>query len=151
MLQADWPPCHPRSMRHLEASGHAESSGHSLSSTVSASSRAWHTCVCAQSLQSCPTLWESKSHGLQPARLLCPWGSPSKNTAVGNHALLQGIFPTQGSNSCLMHCRRILDCWASQGACPAPSVAKQTEKSEFREEKGLLLTQVPWKVLAKQF
>ena len=34
--------------------------------------------------------------GLQPARLLCPWDSPGKNTAVGCHALLQGIFPTQG-------------------------------------------------------
>ena len=31
-----------------------------------------------------------------PARLLRPWDSPGKNTAVGCHALLQGIFPTQG-------------------------------------------------------
>ena len=30
--------------------------------------------------------------------LLCPWGSPGKNTGVGCHALLQGIFRTQGSN-----------------------------------------------------
>ena len=37
-----------------------------------------------------------------PARLLCPWDSPGKNTGVGCHALLQGIFPTQGSNSSLM-------------------------------------------------
>ena len=29
---------------------------------------------------------------------LCPWGFSSKNTGVGCHALLQGIFPTQGSN-----------------------------------------------------
>ena len=38
--------------------------------------------------------------------LFCPWGSPGKNTGVGCHALLQGIFPTQGSNSrllCLLH------------------------------------------------
>ena len=33
-----------------------------------------------------------------PLRLLCPWDSPGKNTGVGYHALLQGIFPTQGSN-----------------------------------------------------
>ena len=46
--------------------------------------------------------------GLQPARLLCPWDSPGQNTAVGCHALLQGIFPTQGSNSGLSHCRQIL-------------------------------------------
>ena len=32
--------------------------------------------------------------------LLCPWDSPGKNTEVGCHALLQGIFPTQGSNLC---------------------------------------------------
>ena len=32
-------------------------------------------------------------------RLLCPWDSPDKNTGVGCHFLLQGIFPTQGSNS----------------------------------------------------
>ena len=31
-------------------------------------------------------------------RLLCPWDSPCKNTGVGCHALLQGIFLTQGSN-----------------------------------------------------
>ena len=33
-----------------------------------------------------------------PARLLCPWDSPGKNVGVGCHALLQGIFPTQGLN-----------------------------------------------------
>ena len=34
--------------------------------------------------------------------------SPGKNTGVGCHFLLQGIFPTQGSNPDLPHCRRIL-------------------------------------------
>ena len=33
-------------------------------------------------------------YGLQPARLLCAWGSLGKNTRVGSHALLQGIFLT---------------------------------------------------------
>ena len=37
-------------------------------------------------------------HGLQPARLLCPWVSPGKNPGVGCRALLQGIFPIQSSN-----------------------------------------------------
>ena len=36
--------------------------------------------------------------GLQPARLLCPWDSPGKDAGVGCQGLLQGIFPTQGSN-----------------------------------------------------
>jgi len=42
------------------------------------------------------------------ARLLHPWNSPGKTTRVGSHSLLQGIFPTQGSNPGLPHCRRIL-------------------------------------------
>ena len=37
-------------------------------------------------------------HGPEPTRLLCPWDSPGKNTGVGGHAFLQGIFPTQGLN-----------------------------------------------------
>ena len=41
--------------------------------------------------------------GLQPARLPRPWDSPGKNTGVGCHALLQGIFPTQGLNLLLLH------------------------------------------------
>ena len=38
-----------------------------------------------------------RPHGLQPARLLCPWDSPSKNTGVGCHALLQGNLPNPGT------------------------------------------------------
>ena len=53
-------------------------------------------------------------HGLQSARLLCPWDSPGKNTEVGYQALLQGIFPTQGSNPGLLHCRWILYCLRHQ-------------------------------------
>ena len=46
------------------------------------------------------TLWT------EGTRLYCPWDYPSKNTEVGCHALLQGIFPPQGSNLhflCLLH------------------------------------------------
>ena len=50
-------------------------------------------------------------HGLEPAKLLCPWDSPGKNTGVGCHALLQGIFPTQGSNLHLLRCRQVLYLW----------------------------------------
>ena len=67
-------------------------------------------CVRAKSLQSCPTLYDpvdcsppgSSVHGILQA----------KNTGVGGHALLQGIFLTQGSNPSLLqllHCRQILD------------------------------------------
>ena len=44
-----------------------------------------------------------RPHGLWPAWLLCPWDSPGKNTGVGWHALLQGIFPTQGSDPRFSH------------------------------------------------
>ena len=53
-----------------------------------------------------------RPHVLQPARLLCPWDSPGKNTGVGCHALLQGIFPTQVS--CIAG--RLFTIWATQGA-----------------------------------
>ena len=42
-------------------------------------------------------------YGVQPARLLYPWDSPGKNTEVGCHALLHGIFLTQGLNLCPLH------------------------------------------------
>ena len=45
----------------------------------------------------CSVAFDSlRPHGLYPARLLCPWNFPGKNTRVGCHFLLQGIFPTQG-------------------------------------------------------
>ena len=49
-----------------------------------------------------------RPHGLQPASFLCPWNCPGKNTGVGCHSLLQGVFPTQRSNPGLLHCRHIL-------------------------------------------
>ena len=56
-------------------------------------------------IQSFLTLW---LHGLEPPRLLYPWDFPGKSTGMGCHFLLQGFFPTEGSNLRLMHCRRIL-------------------------------------------
>ena len=41
-------------------------------------------------------------------KLLCPWDFQGKSTGVGYHFLLQGIFPTQGSNPGLSHCRQTL-------------------------------------------
>ena len=49
-----------------------------------------------------------RSCGLQPARPLYPWDSPSKTTGVGCHFLLQGIVSTQGSNRGLSYHRQIL-------------------------------------------
>ena len=56
-------------------------------------------------------------YGLQPARPLCPWDSPGKNTGVGCHSLLQGIFPTQRLNPGLLHCRQSL-CGLSHPGSP---------------------------------
>ena len=44
-----------------------------------------------------------------------PWGSPGKSTRVGCHSLLQGIFPTQGSNPVSYISRQILYCLNHQG------------------------------------
>ena len=58
---------------------------------------------------SCSVMSDSlQPHGLQPARFLCPWNSSGANSGVGSCSLLQGIFPTQGSNPGLLHCRQIL-------------------------------------------
>ena len=45
----------------------------------------------------------------------CPWDSPGKSTGVGCHFLLQGIFPTQGSNPDFPHCRQTLYRLSHQG------------------------------------
>ena len=59
------------------------------------------------------SLWP---HRPQPFRLLWPWDFPSKNTGVGCHFLLQGIFPIQGFNLCLLLGRQILYYWATKEA-----------------------------------
>ena len=51
---------------------------------------------------------KQESSMIIPRRLLCPWDSPDKNTGVGSHSLLQGIFLTQGWNPSLPYCRQIL-------------------------------------------
>ena len=57
--------------------------------------------------QSCLTLCNSVD--CSPAGSSVHGDSPGKNTWVGGHALLQGVFPTQGLNPGLPHCRQILD------------------------------------------
>ena len=55
-------------------------------------------------------------HELYPTRLLWPCNSPGKNTGVGSHFLLQGIFPIQGLNPGLLHWRQILYLLSYQGS-----------------------------------
>ena len=60
-----------------------------------------YRCVCVRSRS--VTFNSLQPRGLWSTRLLCPWDSPGKNTGVGDYALLQGIFPTQGSNPRLLN------------------------------------------------
>ena len=72
-------------------------------------------------------------HGPQSTRFLCPWGFCRQE---GCHALLQGIFPTQGSNPGLPHCRRILYHLTHQGS-PKLTIGKY--KIKFLREKKLFI------------
>ena len=68
---------------------------------------------------------ESESHSvmsnsLWPHGLYSPWNCPGQNTRVGSLSLLQGVFPTQGSNPGLPHCRQILDQLSHQGSPRIP-------------------------------
>ena len=50
-----------------------------------------------------------------PNRLLCPWNSPGKSPGLGSHSLPHRIFPTQGLNPGILHCRWTLHCLSCQG------------------------------------
>ena len=64
--------------------------------------------------QSCPSLCDPMD--CSPPGSSVRVDSPGKNAGVGCHALLQGVFPTQGSTSGLPHCRWILYCLSHQGS-----------------------------------
>ena len=71
-------------------------------------------CVSVLVTQSYPTFCKPMDIAHQlPLR---PWDSPGKNTGVSCHSLLQGIFPTQGSNLGPWHCRQILCHLSHQGS-----------------------------------
>ena len=61
--------------------------------------------LCAKSLQSCPTLGNLIDCSSPGSSVY--GDSPGKNTGVGHHFFLQGIFPTQGLNPGLPDCRQI--------------------------------------------
>ena len=58
------------------------------------------------------------SNSLRPNGLYSPWNSPGQTTGVASLSHLQGIFPTQGSNPGLSHCRRILYQLSHRGIVP---------------------------------
>ena len=74
--------------------------------TLSENSGEPQTCMRAKWLQLCETLCDPMD--CSPPGSSVHGDSPAKNIGMGCHYLLQSIFPTQGSNSSLVHCRRIL-------------------------------------------
>ena len=72
----------------------------------SSSYEAWKVKV--KVAQSCPTL--------RPQGLYSSWNFPGQNTGVDSLSLLQGIFPTQGSNPGLPHCSGFFTNWATREA-----------------------------------
>ena len=70
--------------------------------------------MCALVVQSCPTLCDPVNCSLQGSSV--HGDSPGKNIGVSCRALLQGVFPTQGSNPDLLHCRQILYQLSYQGS-----------------------------------
>ena len=80
------------------------------------------------------------SDSLWPHGLYSPWNSSGQNTGVGSLSLLQGIFPTQGLNPSLLHCRWILYQLSHKGsprilewvAYPSRSTRRSSGSSQSR-------------------
>ena len=80
-----------------------------LQPTQEKSQKPLHPCLLSESESvSCSVVSNSATLWTVAPRLLCPWDFPGKNTGVGCCFLLQGVFPTRGSNLGLLHCRQVL-------------------------------------------
>ena len=89
-------------------------------------------------IESIPSAMESESesrsvvsNSLQPHGLCSPGNSPGQNTGVGSLSLIQGIFPTQGSNSGLQCCRWILYQLSHKGS---PCIGRQSPNHRTTRE-----------------
>ena len=96
---------------------------------------------CCLGTKLCPTLLPS--HGLWPTRLLCPWDFPGKNTAVGCHFVLRGIFTDQGSNLRLLNWQMYSLPLSNQRSCccSVASVVSDSVRPHRRQPTGLCR---PW-------
>ena len=99
-----------------------------------------HLSFLVKDAQLCPSLCDPRDSS--------PWNSPGQNTGVGSLPILQGIFPTQGSNPGLLHRRQILSRLSHQGS---PHLLRGVAKKEIEKRiyflKGLEarnLNQVFW-------
>ena len=102
--------------------------------------------------QSCPTLW--------PHGLCSPWNSLGQNTGVGSLSLLQRIFPIQGLNPGLLHCRQILyqlshkegpNSGTSESAFPRVSSNLQWDRICFQTENSASVISNPLLSLSKEY
>ena len=87
-----------------------------------------NVCVCV----SHPVVSNSlRPHGLQPARLLCPWNSPGKNTGVDYHPLLQSNFPTQGQTLVSCIAGKFFTIWATGKSVDLSTSLELTQMHSF--------------------
>ena len=95
--------------------------------------------------QSCLTLCDP---------VVCPWNSPGKNTGVGCHYLLQGIFLMQGFSPGLLHCRQILYSLSYHGSligklvCPMPRLWRNLLEKMARK---LFRRDLHWEIKTMKF
>ena len=101
----------------------------------------WHTHKVTQNtrVEKCES-HSVVSYSLQPHGLHSPWNSPGQNPGVGSLSLLQGIFPTQGSNPGLPHCRQILYQLSHQGSPQIRNASRIRVSSLCRCHANLLCT-----------
>ena len=94
MLSTSWVPYITQDYKHF-AQTQVLSLGEQRWKEKRIALKAYHTrCVVI-----CSAMSDSlRLHGQKSVRLLCPWDSPGKSAAAGCHALLQGVFQTQGWN-----------------------------------------------------
>ena len=89
-------------------------------------------CVCYAMLRWSVVSYSLQACGLQPTRLLCPWGFLGNNSGMGCHFIFQQIIPTQGSNLGLPHCRRILHQLSHQGSPILGYLHKKLKSGSWR-------------------
>ena len=81
---------------------------------------------------------------VDPARLLCPWKLPGKNTGVGCHSLLQGIFSTQGLNPGFLPCMQILYHLGHQENLYGLKQYGDSMEKEIATHSSVLAWKFPW-------
>ena len=96
------------------------------------------------------------SSSLRPHGLYSPWNSPVQNTEVGSRSLLQDIFPAQGLNPGLPHCRQTLYRLSHQGSPNQLSMSPLTSLLPFllwipHSSAGISWDQPPHQLLAVDF